>query len=87
MFDLALNISSFGEMTKDQIDYYFGEVDRVTRGHFYMKQWIQSRNPFDGLVLTENDYPVRPNWQKLFSRTCAIQSDFFESLYRVAGDK
>ena len=40
MFDFTLNISSFGEMIKDQI-YYFGEVDRVTRGHFYMKQWIQ----------------------------------------------
>lgn len=82
-FDLALSISSLGEMTREQIEYYFAEIGRVTRGHFYTKQWKKSQNPFDGLVLTEKDYPFRPRWRKLYSRECAVQSDFFEALYEI----
>lgn len=84
-FDLALSISSFGEMTREQIEYYFAEIGRGTRGHFYMKQWKKSQNPFDGLVLTEKDYPFRPRWRKLYSREGAVQSDFFEALHEIGG--
>jgi putative sugar O-methyltransferase len=82
-FNLTLNISSFGELTREEIDYYFVEVDRVTEGYLYTKQWMQSKNPFDGLVLMEADYPVRPHWKKIYSRACAVQSNFFEALYNV----
>ena len=58
----------------------------MTRGHFYTKQWIQSKNPFDKLVLTEADYPVRPHWRKVYSRPCAVQSQFFEALYDIGGN-
>ena len=37
--DLFVNISSFHEMRMDQIKYYFGEIDRLTRRYFYFKQW------------------------------------------------
>jgi putative sugar O-methyltransferase len=84
-FDLTLNISSFGEMTREEIDYYFAEMQRVSRGHLYTKQWIQSKNPFDNLVLTEADYPVRPHWRKVYSRPCNVQSNFFEALYDIGG--
>jgi hypothetical protein len=43
-----------------------------------------SQNAFDKLSLTEKSYPVSAGWQKIYSRTCAVQTAFFESLYRVA---
>jgi len=83
-FDLSINISSFAEMEREQIGTYFTQLDRLTRGHFYMKQWKVSQNAFDRLTLTEADYPVNKAWTKLYSRTCRVQTDFFECMYRVS---
>lgn len=80
-FDLALNISSFGEMRQEQIDAYMQMLERLTRGYFYMKQWKVSRNAFDRTQLTEKDYSVSARWSVLYSRPCAVQTDFFEALY------
>lgn len=82
-FDLSLNISSFGEMQQQQINTYFQALTRVTRGYFYMKQWKISQNAFDHLALTADDYPISKDWKKLYSRECAVQTAFFETLYRT----
>jgi putative sugar O-methyltransferase len=84
-FDLTINISSFGEMRKQMIERYFDEVERLTRGVFYTKQWKISKNPFDGLELTERDYPVRKSWELLFQRDARVQAEFFEAAYRIGG--
>lgn len=81
--DLCINISSFGEMNVEQIRWYFSQMDRLTDKYFYMKQWKVSQNPFDGLILKKDDYPFFVNWQKIYSRDCAIQTEFFETLYQV----
>ena len=83
-FDLTLNISSFGEMQPQQIRTYLEQLENITDGHFYMKQWKVSQNAFDNLSLTEASYPFSPTWQKIYSRTCKVQSAFFESAYRTA---
>lgn len=82
-FDLSMNISSFGEMQQEQISAYFRTLERVTAGHFYMKQWKVSQNAFDNLALTEENYPVARSWKKVYSRQCAVQTAFFEVLYRT----
>jgi putative sugar O-methyltransferase len=82
-FDLGINISSFGEMRAEQIKTYLDLLDRVVRGHFYMKQWKISQNAFDHLQLTEDNYPVSRRWTRVYSRTCAVQTAFFENLYRT----
>jgi putative sugar O-methyltransferase len=82
-FTASLNISSFGEMQTSQIATYIEAVDRLTTGHFYMKQWKVSQNAFDNLALTEENYPIPPGWKKLYSRTCAVQNAFFEALYQT----
>ena len=82
-FDASLNISSFGEMQTSQIATYLEAVDRLTTGHFYMKQWKVSQNAFDNLALTEESYPIPKRWKKLYSRTCAVQNAFFEALYQT----
>lgn len=82
-FDLSMNISSFGEMSTAQIDWYFSQINRTTDKYFYLKQWNVSKNPFDNLELKKTDYPYPQNWQAIYSRNCAIQSDFFETLFEV----
>jgi putative sugar O-methyltransferase len=82
--DLFINISSLHEMTMPQIDAYFDLVDRVTRGHFYFKQWSRFHNRKDGIVLDEHSYPVKSSWQRKFHRKVAAQPGFFEALYHLS---
>lgn len=82
-FDLCMNISSFGEMNLQQIKWYFEQIDRLTLKYFYMKQWNVSKNPFDGLILNKCDYPFANHWTEIYSRTCAVQKDFFETLFKL----
>ena len=82
-FDFTLNISSFGEMSLKQIHWYFRQINRLTRHYFYTKQWNVSKNPFDGLELTKNDYPYPATWKQIYSRNCVIQNDFFETIFQM----
>ena len=84
-FDLTFNISSFGEMKTDQIENYLQLTDQVTKGHFYFKQWKESKNPLDGLLIREEDYPIPSHWRRVYSRECKVQSQFFEALFDVGG--
>jgi putative sugar O-methyltransferase len=84
-FDLTLNISSFGEMQPQMIAQYFDEIDRLTQGVFYTKQWKISKNPFDGIDVTKEDYPVKGSWQLLYQRDARVQTEFFEAAYLIGG--
>jgi putative sugar O-methyltransferase len=81
--DAFVNISSLHEMLPKQIEAYLELVDRVTRGWFYMKQWKASRNVFDGVVIREDDYPIPQTWRRIYKRPAAVQTKFFEALYRI----
>ncbi len=81
--DLFVNISSLQEMTREQIHAYFRLIDRLTRGFFYSKQWLVSRNPADNITITAEDYPVPPNWRELYHRKAKVQSYFFEAMYEI----
>lgn len=81
--DLFINISSFHEMRMDQIKYYFGEIDRLTRKYFYFKQWKETTIPFENEKITEADYPIRENWRLINRQQCKVQTYFFEALYEL----
>ncbi len=81
--DLFINISSLHEMRMDQIRYYFGEIDRLTRKYFYYKQWKETVIPFENEKITEADYPVRDNWRLINRQQCKVQTYFFEALYEI----
>ena len=82
--DMFVNISSLHEMRMDQIKYYFRLIDRLTTGYFYSKQWKVSKIPYENIIIKESDYPIYPNWTKNYSRECAVQVRFFESLFRIS---
>jgi putative sugar O-methyltransferase len=81
--DLFLNVSSLHEMRPDQIARYLELADRHTRGVFYSKQWIESVNPHDGVVVRQADYPVPANWHRVFERKHPIQVGFFEAAFET----
>ncbi len=81
--DLFINISSLHEMRMDQIRYYFGEIERLTKKYFYFKQWKETTVPFENETIREADYPVRDNWKLVYRQQCAVQHKFFEALYAL----
>ncbi len=83
-FDLFLNISSLHEMTHEQIRFWFGQIDRICRGRFYLKQWIRFENQLDQIVVRREDYPVPSHWREIFNRQVVVQPRFFEALYDLA---
>jgi hypothetical protein len=71
-------------MTREQINLYFDEVDRLTRGVFYVKQWLRSRTtPEEGFVLRHGEYPVKAAWKNLYDERHPFQSWFFHALYAI----
>lgn len=81
--DLFININSFHEMFPAQIKAYFKQIDRLTKGIFYMKQWKISKIPFDNIALTSNSYPIRKHWKRIFKRESKVQTKFFEAAYEI----
>lgn len=83
MADLFINISSLHEMRQEQIEYYFEQIQRLTRRYFYFKQWKVSNIPYENIVIREEDYPIPAEWSAVYRRECAVQTYFFEALFRV----
>ena len=81
--DLFINISSLHEMKTDQIKAYLALIGRVTKGHFFSKQWFVSKNRHDGLRFCHTDYPIPAEWACQFLRQAAVQAAFFEALYAI----
>lgn len=81
--DLAVNISSLGEMRPEQIARWFELLDRHTTGAFFSKQWKTSYNPHDGVTITLDDYPVPAGWERVWLRDAPVQRRFFEAAYRI----
>jgi putative sugar O-methyltransferase len=81
--DLFITISSLHEMQPKQIQYYFKQINRLTRYYFYFKQWKVSKIPYDKIIIRENDYPIPYNWKKIYWRQCKVQTNFFEALFQT----
>jgi putative sugar O-methyltransferase len=78
--DLFVNISSLHEMTPGQVEYYISQVDRLTKGYFYLKQWKSWHNASDDVHVSQ-EYPIPLHWREIFWRECRVQTLFFEALF------
>jgi putative sugar O-methyltransferase len=81
--DLFINISSLHEMRRDQINFYLDQINRLTRHYFYCKQWKESVNAADSIVVKEADYPFPASWKRLYRRDGLAQNRFFETLFAL----
>ena len=78
-----INISSFHEMTFEQVSTYFDIIDSLTSGYFFLKQWLSFDNVNDKMVIKKADYPVKPTWQRVYERVPESHPQFFEALYKI----
>lgn len=81
--DLFVNVSSLHEMVPAQVEHYLGLIARHTTGWFYTKQWIESVNAADDVVIRRDTYPIPSRWKPLFDRVHPVQQAFFEALYEL----
>ena len=81
--DVSLCISNLHEMTRAQIVHYFRQIDRLTSGTFYTKQWMRSIARENGFSISRDEYPIPPGWTKRFNVRHPLQSWFFEAAYDI----
>jgi putative sugar O-methyltransferase len=82
-FDLFINVCSLMEMRMDTINYFFREIDRVTRGYFYTKQWLMQKNREDNVVIERDDYPVPQTWKRKMEGIDPINQRLFEEVWEI----
>jgi len=77
-FDVFINISSLHEMRREQIKNYLYQINKVTNGMIYLKEYKEYHNPYDNLVICRSDYNITNNHNVLLEKTNDINYDFFE---------
>lgn len=82
-FNLFINVCSLMEMRVDSINYFFREIERVTRGHFYTKQWLRQNNREDNVVIEKADYPVPAVWKNRLDSMDPINKRLFQQVWEV----
>ena len=82
-FDLMINVSSLHEMKRNQIKNFIKQIDRLTKGTCYIKEWYRSMTK-DNHWITQKEYPIPSEWEIISSRfPHPIQTWFFDTLYRL----
>jgi putative sugar O-methyltransferase len=81
--DVFINIYSFMEMSAPQVNGYFDIIERLEVGALYIKQHKYEINLLDKVVHTNENYPVRPSWRRIYHGTSTLFVDMFEAVYRI----
>lgn len=84
--DLFVNVASFQEMTRRQVELYFGLIDRTARGgSLYLRQlWSGSTHGHRlGEVAGFDDYPFLVSWRRAFLRNSRFSHLFFEAGFQL----
>jgi len=84
-FDLVINISSFDEMSREQVENYFSLIDKKCRGWFYIKGHCMAphwcTNSAGGLA----ELPYREAWKLVGQRKDPFSPSFIERIYFIPG--
>ena len=83
--DFVINIASFQEMTVEQIDLYFGAIDRKLNGMLYTLQlWNTETHAYElGEVSGYDEFPFRPHWKSHYVRNTSWSDLYFETMLSV----
>ena len=85
-FDLVINISSFDEMPREQVDNYFALIDQKCSGWLYLKghaaapSWCQ----VSGGGITQ--LPYRAGWKLVYHGDDPFSPSFVERIYFLHSD-
>ena len=81
--DVFANIYSFMEMGREQIEEYFRCIDHLAPKIVYLKQHKREANIYDRALNTSDNYPIRPDWKRLYEGTAALFEHVFEAVYAL----
>jgi hypothetical protein len=82
--DAFVNIYSFMEMSREQIETYFGLIDRLQVSALYLKQHKREVNIYTNSLNTGANYPVRPAWRQVSEGTSTLFEHVFEAVWAVS---
>jgi putative sugar O-methyltransferase len=85
-FDVSLSISTLPEMRPEQVKMYLKELQRITAGHIFLKQWRSWKNPLDGTDLSASDYEFSDRWKLTLDRTDPVIPDFFNRVWSTRSE-
>lgn len=80
-FDLVINISSFDEMPREQIENYFALIDRKCGGWIYLKGHAKAPGSFSGGGIAQFPYP--PTWKLIYQGRDPFSPNFVERIYSL----
>src|SRR5439155_20258669 len=75
-FDLVINVSSFDEMSPQQVERYFSLINKKCRGWLYLKGHARSRSIGNRLGLDE--FPYEDHWTQLYCEPDPLVESFAE---------
>jgi len=82
--DAFVNVYSFMEMSREQIETYFGLIDRLQVKALYLKQHKREVNIYTGALNTSANYPARASWRKAYEETSTLFEHVFEAVWAVS---
>ncbi len=82
IFDLSISIDCLHEMSKNQVEDYFDEFDRLSKNTFFKCQNTQWANFGNGKFTIDN-YPIKKNWKKILHKKCFIPNEYFDAIYKI----
>jgi putative sugar O-methyltransferase len=77
-FDSFVTISSLHEMTRLQTKHFIQEMSRVTKNFIYTKQYWSYMNPYDDLLITDDEYIFPENYSVVEKNQDPLNPLFFE---------
>lgn len=78
-FELAINISSFDEMTAEQVNCYFDLIESKCSGWLYVKGYKNSRTGGMGI----GALPYRKHWRCIYRGADPVTASFEERIIRL----
>lgn len=81
--DLLVNVASFQEMTRDQVNAYLPIVDRVARGVVLEERWRSPRGLEGEVIGGYDEYAFPQRWERRFLRSSVFSDEFFEAGFAI----
>lgn len=83
--DIFINVASFQEMTKTQVNSYLKIIDKKVKGIFYSQQYWQNKELKKNynVVGEINEYNYPKNWKKRFLRNSTFSERYFEAAFLI----
>ncbi|MCW4117008.1 putative sugar O-methyltransferase [Aurantimonas sp. MSK8Z-1] len=84
--DIALTVSSLHEMLPQQADNYLQQMARVSRHMIASKQYWVYNNPYDELVLRQEDYAWPAGFERIVLKNDPLNPVFFVEVRHRTGN-